>query len=200
MKRIAVLYGMEETFPPALVDRINSIDPGRVSAEHLKVGAVSLGQPPGYDVIIDRISHDISFYRAYLKHAVLEGATVINNPFWWSADDKFFNYALAKKLGVAVPPTVILPHREHPPGTTSRSMRNLIYPLNWDEVFAYVGFPAFLKPFLGGGWKNVYQVDSPDAFFAAYDQTADLGMCAAARRSTSTSISAATWSDGSRST
>ena len=75
MKRIAVLYGMEETFPPALVDRINSIDPGRVSAEHLKVGAVSLGQPPGYDVIIDRISHDISFYRAYLKNAVLEGAT-----------------------------------------------------------------------------------------------------------------------------
>jgi hypothetical protein len=177
MKRVGIVYGMEDTFPPALVDRINSMPVDGVAAEHLKVGAVSLGQAPRYDVIIDRISHDIPFYRAYLKHAVLEGATVINNPFWWSADDKFFNYALARTLGVAVPPTVILPHRDHPPGTTSRSMRNLIYPLDWEEIFEYVGFPAFLKPILGGGWKHVYRVDSPEAFFAAYDRTGDLAMC-----------------------
>src|SRR5262249_12844347 len=100
----------------------------------------------------------------------------INNPFWWSADDKFFNYALATKLGVAVPPTVILPHKQLPPGTTDRSMRNLKYPLNWDEVFAYIGFPAFLKPHNGGGWKDVYKVDSPQEFFAAYDQSRDLCM------------------------
>ena len=47
-------------------------------------------------MIIDRISHDLPFYRSYLKNAVLTGTEVINNPFWWSADDKFFNYALAK--------------------------------------------------------------------------------------------------------
>jgi glutathione synthase/RimK-type ligase-like ATP-grasp enzyme len=55
-------------------------------------------------------------------------------------------------------------------------MRNLIYPLNWDEVFAYVGFPAFLKPFSGGGWKSVYKVTSPKELFDAYDQTGDLCM------------------------
>ena len=54
---------------------------------------------------------------------------MVNNPFWWTADDKFFNYALAHKLGVAIPPTVILPHNKHPEGTTDKSMRNLIYPL-----------------------------------------------------------------------
>ena len=59
---------------------------------------------------------------------------------------------------MAVPPTVLLPHKEHPSGTTDKSMRNLLYPLNWDEVFAYVGFPAFLKPFDGGGWRDVFQV------------------------------------------
>ena len=110
--------------------------------------------PSGYAVIVDRISHDIPFYRSYLKNAVLTGTQVINNPFWWSADDKFFNYALATKLGVAIPPTVLLPHKDHPPGTTDRSMRNLEYPLNWDRVFEYVSFPAFLKPHDGGGWKN----------------------------------------------
>ena len=127
-------------------------------------------------MIIDRISHDIPFYRSFLKNAVLTGTKVINNPFWWSADDKFFNYALATKLGVAVPPTVLLPHKKHPAGTTDQSMRNLEYPLNWDGIFHYIGFPAFLKPHDGGGWKSVYKVDSPEEFFAAYDESGDLCM------------------------
>jgi hypothetical protein len=56
-------------------------------------------------------------------------------------------------------------------------MRNLRYPLNWEEIFDYIGFPAFLKPhFSGGGWKNVYKVDNPQELFAAYDQTGDLCM------------------------
>jgi hypothetical protein len=176
MHKIGVLYGMEITFPPALVDRINTMAVPGVSAEHLKVGAVKMGVPSGYRVIVDRISQDIPFYRAFLKNAILEGATVINNPFWWSADDKFFNYALASKLGVATPRTVLLPHKKHPPDTTGSSMRNLEYPLDWDGVFSYIGFPAFLKPHSGGGWKHVYKVDSPEEFFAAYDQTGDLCM------------------------
>ena len=51
-----------------------------------------------------------------------------------------------------------------------------MYPLDWDEVFEYIGFPAFLKPYSGGGWKSVYKVDNPDEFFRAYDDTGDLCM------------------------
>ncbi len=167
---------MENTFPGALVQRINDMGISGVRAEYVQVGEVNLSEPGDYRVIIDRISHDIPFYRAYLKKAVLNGATVINNPFWWSADDKFFNYALALKLGVAVPPTVILPHKGHPAGTTEQSMRNLVYPLPWEQIFAHVGFPAFLKPFDGGGWKDVYKVNSPEEFFSAYDQSRNLCM------------------------
>ena len=176
MNRIGVLFGMEESFPPALVERINGLKNPQVSAELLRTGAVEMAGPCGYRVIVDRISHDIPFYRAYLKNAVLTGTIVINNPFWWSADDKFFNYALASKIGVATPRTVLLPHKQHPPSTTERSMRNLVYPLNWDEVFEYVGFPAFLKPYSGGGWKSVYKVHNPDELFRAYDETGDLCM------------------------
>jgi len=175
MARIGVLYGMEESFPPALVDRINALG-APVVAEHLKVGGVPMAAPSGYDVIIDRISHDIPFYRSYLKNAVLGGTKVINNPFWWSADDKFFNYALAAKLGVAVPPTVLLPHKRHPVGTSAHSMRNLQYPLDWAGIFEYVGFPAFLKPHDGGGWRNVYKVNSADEMFTAYDESGELCM------------------------
>jgi hypothetical protein len=55
-------------------------------------------------------------------------------------------------------------------------MRNLIFPLNWQELFDYVGFPAFLKPYSGGGWKHVYKVHSPEEFFHHYNQTGDLCM------------------------
>jgi hypothetical protein len=176
MKKVGVIYGMENTFPPALVDKINSMQVNDVRAEHVQIGAIKMAEPSGYRVIVDRISHDIPFYRAYLKNAALNGTIVINNPFWWGADDKFFNYALASKIGVAVPRTVLLPHKQHPPGTTDRSMRNLTFPLNWDEVFRYIGFPAFLKPFSGGGWKSVYKVHNPQEFFEAYDDTGDLCM------------------------
>jgi len=176
VNKIGVVYGMENTFPPALVDRINSRGDAQIQAEHIHIGGIKMAEPSGYAVIIDRISHDIPFYRAYLKNAALNGTRVINNPFWWGADDKFFNYALASKIGVAVPRTVILPHKQNPPGTTDQSMRNLIYPLNWQEIFDYVGFPAFLKPYSGGGWKHVYKVDSPAELFAAYDQSSDLCM------------------------
>jgi hypothetical protein len=176
MRVVGVLFGMEESFPPALVERINGMGVEGVSAEFVHIGAVRMDEPATYRVIVDRISHDIPFYRAYLKNAALAGTTVINNPFWWSADDKFFNYSLATRLGVAIPPTVILPHKEHPPGTTDRSMRNLQFPLDWDAVFEYVGFPAFLKPFDGGGWRDVYKVRTPQEVFDAYDRTHRLCM------------------------
>jgi len=176
MKRIGVLFGMENSFPGALVEAINARGIDGIEAEFVRTGAVHLDTPPRYAVIVDRISHDIPFYRAFLKHAVISGTILINNPFWWSADDKFFNYTLAAKLGVAVPPTVILPHKKHPEGTTDRSMRNLEYPLDWDAVFEYVGENGFMKPVNGGGWRDVHHVHNREEFFQAYDQSRDLCM------------------------
>jgi len=173
MKKIGVLFGMENTFPGALVERINSFRNEDIVAEFVKIETVKMAEPCGYDVIVDRISHDIPFYRSYLKNAALNGTVVINNPFWWSADDKFFNYSLAAKLGVAVPRTVIVPTKQMPPSTNDRSFRNLEYPYDWEKVFEYVGFPAFLKPHDGGGWRDVTKVNDREEFFRAYDQSRD---------------------------
>ncbi len=176
MKKIGILFGMENSFPGALVEHINARHIDGIEAEFVLTGAVSLDLPSRYAVIVDRISHEIPFYRAMLKHAAANGTVVINNPFWWSADDKFFNYTLAAKLGVAVPPTLILPHKQLPQGTTDRSMRNLEFPLDWDAVFAHVGEHGFLKPIDGGGWRDVYHVHNREEFFRAYDQSRDLCM------------------------
>jgi glutathione synthase/RimK-type ligase-like ATP-grasp enzyme len=175
-KKVGILFGQENTFPWALLDRVRELGGGGVVAEAVRIDKVVQGEDSGYAVILDRISQDVPFYRGYLKNAALGGAAVVNNPFWWSADEKFFNNALATRIGVAVPKTVLLPSKQHPPDTTGESFRNLAYPLDWEGIFAYVGFPAFFKPFAGGGWKSVYRLNDADEFFRAYDETGQLVM------------------------
>jgi len=178
MKKIGVLFGVENSFPSALVEQINARNLNGITAEFVQVGAVELATLPRYAVIVDRISHEIPFYRTVLKHAVLQGTAVLNDPFRCSADDKFVNCALAAKLGVAVPPTVVLPHKQLPGETTERSVRNLEYPLDWESVFAAIGDHAYLKPVNGGGGRDVSEVYSREEFFSAYDASRDLCMMA----------------------
>lgn len=176
MKKIGILHGRERTFPAALIERINAMGVDGITAEPVLVNKVAQGEPCGYAVILDRISQDVPFYRAYLKNAALNGTAVVNNPFWWSADEKFFNNCLATKLGVAVPRTVILPSKDHPADCSAESFTNLAFPLDWDAIFGYIGWPAYFKPHAGGGWKNVYKVRNPDEFFRAYGETGQLVM------------------------
>ncbi len=176
MKKIGILFGQERSFPLAFVERINSKNIPGITAEPVRIDKVMQGEPSGYAVIIDRISQDIPFYRAYLKNAALCGTAVINNPFWWSADEKFFNNCLATKIDVPVPKTVILPSRDLPPDTSDQSFSNLAYPLDWEGIFQYVGFPAYMKPFAGGGWKNVYKLTDMDDFFEKHSETNQLVM------------------------
>lgn len=176
MKKIGILFGRENTFPQAFVDRVNEKKEKGIIAEFVSVDKIMQGMESDYAVIIDRISQDVPFYRAALKTMAATGTAVINNPFWWTADDKFINNTIALQCGVAVPKTVILPSKDHPEDTSEQSFRNLAYPLDWDYIFNYVGFPAYFKPFAGGGWKNVYRVESPEELFKAYDETGRLVM------------------------
>ncbi|HEX7184037.1 MAG TPA: hypothetical protein VF756_19560 [Thermoanaerobaculia bacterium] len=176
MKKIGILFGQEDSFPWAFIERVNSKQVDGITAEPVHLDKLIQGEPTPYAVIIDRISQDVPFYRAYLKNAALNGAAVVNNPFWWSADEKFFNNCLATKIGVAVPKTVLLPSKDHPPDTGPKSFRNLAYPLDWEGIFSYVGWPAFFKPFAGGGWKHVYRLTGPDEFFRVYGETGELVM------------------------
>jgi len=176
MKKIGILFGQEDTFPWAFIDRINSKNIDGIVAEKVTVDKVIQGEATEYAVIVDRISQDVPFYRAYLKNAAICGTAVINNPFWWSADEKFFNNSLALKVGVPVPKTVLLPSKERPDDTTDKSFRNLKYPLSWNEIFDYIGFPAYMKPHDGGGWKSVYKVHNPEELFEAYAETGHLVM------------------------
>jgi glutathione synthase/RimK-type ligase-like ATP-grasp enzyme len=176
MKKIGILFGKERSFPMAFIERINSKGVQGIRAEPVRIDKAMQGEFSGYTVIVDRISQDVPFYRTWLKNAALTGTAVINNPFWWSADDKYFNNCLMTKVGVPVPKTVILPSRDLPHDTSDDSFSNLAYPLDWDAIFQYVGFPAYMKPFAGGGWKNVYKLKSAEDFFQKHNETGQLVM------------------------
>ena len=176
MKKIGVLHGKERSFPMAFVERVNSKNISGIMAESVRIEKAIQGEPTGYAVIIDRISQDVPFYRTWLKNEALTGTAVINNPFWWSADDKYFNNCLMTKVGVPIPKTAIIPSRDHPDDTTEESFSNLAYPMAWETIFKYVGFPAYMKPFAGGGWKHVYKLDSKEDFFDKHSETGQLVM------------------------
>ena len=176
MKKIGILFGQERSFPMAFVESVNSKNIPGITAEPVRIDKVVQGEATDYAVIIDRISQDVPFYRTWLKNAALTGTAVINNPFWWSADDKYFNNCLMTKVGVPVPKTAILPSRDLPDDTSDDSFSNLAFPLDWDSIFSYVGFPAYMKPFAGGGWKHVYKLNSAEEFFQKHNETGQLVM------------------------
>ena len=176
--RIGLLVGREWSFPPAFLEAVHARNAG-VEADYLRLDVTRMGAPVPYTLIIDRISHEVGFYRSFLKHAAIQGTRVINNPFMWSADDKFIDATLAGRHGVAHPRTVLLPNKDYIPGIKhDESLRNLAYPLSWETVAEYVGFPCVLKDAHGGGWRDVYVCHSMEELLHHYDGSGLLTMVA----------------------
>jgi len=172
--RIGVLRGRENSFPDAFIAKVNSMGKG-VAAEYVQLGGTKLNEPVPYRVILDRMSHEVPYYAVYLKMAALQGTYCINNTFWRSADDKFFGYAIAEKLGIAEPKTVVLPNRSYVEDVTGESLRNL-WPTDFQMYLDFVGCPCIMKPAFGGGWKNVHKIHSVEELVQLYDGSGSLTM------------------------
>jgi hypothetical protein len=174
--KIGILTGMEWSWPPAFIEEVAKRDQG-VVAEFVKLGGTNMNEPCPYRVIVDRISHEIPYYRSYLKNAVLQGTMVINDPFMWTADDKYFGASLITKLGLSSPRTIVLPNKDYIPGIDrDKSLRNLTFPLDWKAIVDYIGLPVVFKDAHGGGWKEVYIVHSMEELIYRYDQAGLLTM------------------------
>jgi hypothetical protein len=171
-KKIGIMVGRENTWPHAFIEEVNRRQVG-ISAEFVKLGGTRMAEPSEYAVIIDRISHEVPYYRTFLKTAMLGGTSIINNPFWWSADDKFVGATICEQIGVAHPRTVALPSHSYVEGIVHpESLRNLVDRIPWEQHLEYVGgFPVILKPSSGGGFKNVFKLSTMDELWQAYDQT-----------------------------
>lgn len=174
-KKIGMIVGRERDWSQAFMDAVAGLDMG-VQAELVKLSGTLMDEACPYDVIIDRMSHEIPYYRVYLKYAALQGAYIINNPFTWSADSKFFGLALVNRLGFTSPRTIVLPNKHIEKDMTPDSFRNLVYPMDWQGIIDYVGVPAIFKNISSGGRYAVHRVHSVDELIQRYDESGTLTM------------------------
>lgn len=171
VKKIGLVVGREWSWPPAFIEEVNRRNAG-VVAEFVRLGGTHMAEPSEYAVIVDRISHEIPYYRTFLKTAALGGTIVINNPFWWSSDDKFMGATLLAHAGIPHPRSIALPSHSYVEGVVSESLRNLAERIPWEQHVEYVGgFPLILKPVWGGGFKSVFKLHSYEQLWTAYNTT-----------------------------
>jgi glutathione synthase/RimK-type ligase-like ATP-grasp enzyme len=173
--KVGLLVGRERTFPDALIAEVHRRDVG-VTCEYAAFSAPDISDPPPYDVLVDRISHEVTCYQPFLKQAALAGTRVVNNPFWRIVDDKFFNAALARRIGIAVPKTVLLPSKSYGPDITGASLERNMRFVDWDVIEQKLGYPMFMKPHWGGGWRDVSKIENRAELMAAYDKSGEKTM------------------------
>lgn len=170
MKKIGIMYGTYKSFCLALIERINS-KKQNVKASSVNIAAPSIIEKIPYDLIYDRVSHVVPMFASFLKLAKMNNIRIINDPFLLSMDDNLMISAFAKKNKIKFPKTVLLPSKEIPEGISADYLTNLAYPMKWNEIFDYIGFPAYLKPNSGHNNNIMYKIYNENEFFSTYDLT-----------------------------
>lgn len=168
--RIGFLIGREKDLPDAVMARVNE-DHEDVRAELIKIGGTYPDEPVPYAVIVDRMSHEIPYYRTFVCFAGLQGCYIINNPFVWANDTKFLSAALLDKLGIKTPRTVVLPNKDVLTDTVPDSFRNLNYPMDWQGIVDQIGSPAIFKDVRSGGRRFAHRVSGVDELIQRYDES-----------------------------
>lgn len=168
--KIGLIVGAEYDWPEAFITAVNN-SATNITAELVKLGGTKMAEPVEYAVIIDRMSHKIPYYRAYVKHAAMQGVTVINNPFLWDVDSKFLGTAVLSQLGLKSPRTVVLPNKQVECETSPDTFRNLQYPMDWEAIIEYVGVPAIFKDIHSGGRQFAARVHNVDELIQRYDES-----------------------------
>lgn len=143
-----------------------SFDCDRVTIEPF-----SLHQPVKYDVVIDRLTHWYSTSREWIKKAILvDDLYVYNNPWSLQSNEKHTSYAAMTRLGLPVPETWMLPPKSYEPSDDlEATLRKYARMFDLNEIGDKIGYPFFMKPYHGGGWKGVTRINDAADLHRAYD-------------------------------
>ena len=169
-KLIGFIIGRERDFPEAVMARVNE-NYDDVRAELVKLGGTRLDADVPYDVIVDRMSHEVPYYGSYVKYAAMHDCYVINNPYTWAVDTKFLSSALVRQMGYKTPRTVVLPNKDIYSENVPDSFRNLEYPMDWQGIIDYIGSPAIFKDIRSGGRRFAHRVNNVDELIQRYDES-----------------------------
>lgn len=181
-RKIGLSLGADVDWPKAYEDIVAKLDlklrigGDRVTfhVERTSIEPYELQAPARYDLVIDRLTHWYPFQREWIKKAVLlDGTYVFNNPWTVQSMEKHTTYCAMMALGIPVPRTAIVPPKEYEAKTDLMvTLQRYAKFFDLGQIGAQIGYPAFLKPYDGGGWQGVSKVDDDQALWAAYDQSA----------------------------
>ena len=143
----------------------------RFACERVTIEPFSLRQPVKYDLVIDRLTHWYSTSREWIKKAILiDDLYVYNNPWSLQSNEKQTSYAAMMRLGLPVPDTWMLPPKAYDASDDLEpTLRQYARMFSLEEIGGKVGYPFFMKPYHGGGWRGVTKIDDAAALQRAYD-------------------------------
>ena len=95
---------------------------------------------------------------------------LLNSPFTFQAMEKHAAYCAMIRLGLKVPPTVLVPHKDPPDNSRFQYTADRYnQPFDLAAIAEQIGYPLFMKPYDGGQWIGVSRVRNRDELERAYD-------------------------------
>src|SRR6185312_6617183 len=183
---IGLLLGAEEDWPQAFEAILGRVGPVTLSdgtthtfrSERLTIEPFRLDEPVRTPLVIDRLAHWYYHPREWLKKAALvNGTYLLNSPFTFQSMEKHSAYCAMIRLGLKVPPTILVPYKNpvdnHRWTYTSEKYNK---PFDLDVLAAELGYPLYMKPFDGGGWRGVSRVDDRSGLHTADDDSGEMLM------------------------
>jgi hypothetical protein len=177
---IGLLLGTEEDWPRAfeqLASRLGAFEwrgeTHEIETERVVNEPFDLRYTPRYSLVLDRVGWWYLLPREWLKKvALMDDVYLLNNPFTFQAMEKHSAYCAMMRLGLKVPDTWLIPHKQPPwnerfPTTAARYNA----PFDLAEIGNRVGFPLYLKPFDGGQWRGVTRAASREELRRRYDES-----------------------------
>jgi hypothetical protein len=180
---IGLLLGTEEDWPTAFETLLSRIGPvvdasgtrHRVTSERITMEPFNLRDKPRYDLVVDRLAYWYFLPREWLKKvALMDDVYLLNSPFTFQSMEKHAAYCAMLRLGLKVPRTVLVPHK-NPPENERFAYTAAKYnqPFDLDEVAAQIGYPLFMKPYDGGQWIGVSHIKDSADLHRAYDESGE---------------------------
>lgn len=180
-KKIGLLLGDEEDWPrtfEAIIRRFNPTityqgETQRLEVERIRIHPFNLRQPTTYHLVIDRLAYWHFNPREWLKKAaLLNGVYLLNNPFTFQSMEKHSAYCATIRLGFNIPDTWLIPTKQGPDTDKYRTTAAKYHDLfDLPEIARQIGYPLYMKPFDGGGWRGVSRIDNEQELMSAYDNS-----------------------------
>jgi glutathione synthase/RimK-type ligase-like ATP-grasp enzyme len=132
-------------------------DTVKLATERVTIEPFDLRQPCKYDVVLDRLTHWYHTSREWIKKAILmDGLYVLNNPWSVQANEKHTSYCAMMALGMPIPETWMVPPKDYEPlPDLAPTLKRYAKLFDLRAIGQQLGYPLFMKPYDGGGWRAV---------------------------------------------